>query len=250
MSRVSAGSTEVISRVPGAPLRVLLVDDHEVQRVGTRQVLETADDIVIVGEASGGNAAVALTGEVCPDVALVDIRLPDRSGIDVARELAIHHRSTRVVILSAYDDDSLVRGALEAGVAGYLLKTMPRQDLIGAVRAAGQGSTVVDPAVSERWDSVRRSPNVAISTILTLRERQIVALVGEGLANKAIAAHLGLSVRTVEGHMNHVFAKLGLATRTELVRFALTNALSGSASPDRDRSDAASPASPPPPLHP
>ena len=209
-------------------LRVLIVDDHEVQRVGTRQVLETSDDIVVVGEASDGNAAVTLAGQVKPDIALVDIRLPDRSGIDVARELAVHHRSTRVVLLSAYDDDALVRGALEAGVAGYLLKTMPRMDLIGAVRAAGQGETVLDPVVAERWAHVSRSPNVAHSSLLTLRERQIVALVGEGLANKAIAAHLGLSVRTVEGHVNHIFAKLGLEARTELVRFALTNGIATS----------------------
>lgn len=189
---------------------MLIVDDHEVQRVGTRQVLETTDDIVVVGEAAGGNAAVAMTGEIRPDIALVDIRLPDRDGIDVARELAVHHRSTRVVILSAYDDDSLVRGALEAGVAGYLLKTLARRELIRAVRAASHGITVLDPAVSQRWNHVRQCENVAISAHLTLRERQIVALVGEGLANKAIATHLGVSVRTVEGHMNHIFAKLDL----------------------------------------
>jgi DNA-binding NarL/FixJ family response regulator len=210
----------------------MIVDDHEVQRVGTRQVLETADHIVVVGEADGGNAAVAMAEVVHPDLALVDIRLPDRSGIDVARELAVHHRATRVVILSAYDDDQFVRGALEAGVAGYLLKTMPRKDLIGAVRAAGQGETVLDPAVSKRWEHVSQSPNVATSTLLTVRERQIVALVGEGLANKAIATHLHLSVRTVEGHMNHVFTKLGLDTRTELVRFALTAGLSTSNATD------------------
>ncbi len=111
-------------------------------------------------------------------------------------------------------------------MVGYLLKTMPRKELIGAVRAAGQGDTVLDPAVSERWNQVSRSPNVTTSTLLTRRERQIVALVGEGLSNKAIATHLSLSVRTVEGHMNHVFAKLGFETRTELVRFSLTNGIS------------------------
>ncbi len=208
------------------PFRVLIVDDHELQRVGTRQVLETTDDIVVVAEAANGEAAVATAAEVRPDIVLVDIRLPDRSGIDVARELAVHHRTTRVVILSAYDDDRLVRGALEAGAVGYLLKTMPRQELIGAVRAAGRGGTVLDPSVSERWNQVSRSPNVATSTLLARRERQIVALVGEGLSNKAIATHLSLSVRTVEGHMNHVFAKLGFETRTELVRFSLTSGIS------------------------
>jgi two-component system, NarL family, response regulator DevR len=213
-------------------LRVLIVDDHEVQRVGTRQVLETTDDIVVVAETGGGNAAVALASEVHPDIALIDIRLPDRNGIDVARELAVHQRATRVVIFSAYDDDNLVRGALEAGVAGYLLKTMPRIDLINAIRAAGNGATVVDPMVSERWDHVRTSQNVSTASRLTLRERQIVALVGEGLSNRVIAAHLGVSIRTVEGHMNHIFAKLDLEARTELVRFALTDGLSSPISTD------------------
>jgi len=223
MSNVSDSPAATACDGTADRVRVLIVDDHEVQRVGMRQVLETTDDIVVVGEAADGNAAVALAAKIHPDIALVDIRLPDRSGIDVARELAVHDRSTRVLILSAYDDDGLVRGALEAGVSGYLLKTLPRRDLIGAIRAARQGETVLDPAVAERWEYVSRSPNVATSNVLTFRERQIVALVGEGLANKAIAAHLELSVRTVEGHMNHIFAKLRLEARTELVRFALTN---------------------------
>jgi DNA-binding NarL/FixJ family response regulator len=207
-------------------LRVLVVDDHEVQRIGTRQVLETTEDIVVVAEAGDGNAAVALVGEVCPDIALIDIRLPNRDGIDVAREVAVHHRATRVIILSAYDDDKSVRGAQEAGVAGYLLKTLPRAELIRAIRAVALGLTVLDPSVSTRWADVRRSQNVAAAAHLTLRERQIVALVGEGRSNRAIADHLGVSVRTVEGHLNHVFAKVGLDGRTELVRFALTNGLS------------------------
>ena len=204
-------------------MRVLLVDDHEVQRVGTRQVLETTDDLVVIAETDGGAAAVALAGETQPDVALVDIRLPDRNGIDVAHELAVHHRATKVVIFSAYDDENLVRGAFEAGVAGYLLKTMPRKQLIDAIRAAGLGETVLDPAISARWDHVRMSQNVNTSSRLTLREKQIVSLVGEGLSNRAIGDHLDVSVRTVEGHINHIFAKLGLEARTELVRFALTD---------------------------
>ena len=232
MQYVPHGSAAKIIGATDRRLRVLVVDDHEVQRVGTRQVLETAEDIVVVAEASGGNDAVALAGEVNPDVALLDIKLPDRSGIDVARELAVHHRATRVVILSAYDDDYSVRGALEAGVAGYLLKTMPRAELIRAVRAAGLGDTVLDPAVSERWELVRQSQSMAAAAHLTARERQIVALVGEGLSNRAIGAHLGGSVRTVEGHLNHVFSKLGMDGRTELVRFAMTNGLSGSPQPE------------------
>jgi two-component system response regulator DevR len=213
-------------------LRVLLVDDHEVQRIGTRQVLETTDDLIVVAETGQGNSAVALASETRPDIALLDIRLPDRDGIDVARELAVHHRATRVVIFSAYDDEGSVRGALDAGVAGYLLKTMPRAELINSVRAAGLGETVLDPAVSACWDHMRQSQNVVSSVRLTPRERQIVALVGEGMSNRVIGEHLGVSVRTVEGHMNHIFAKLNLESRTELVRFALTDGTSRPPSPD------------------
>ena len=113
-------------------LRVLIVDDHEVLRTGTRQVLESSDDIVVVGEADDGKAALAMIDELAPNVVLIDIRLPDRSGIDVARQLTVSHPDVRVVILSAYDDDEFVRSALEVGATGYLLKTMPRDELVAA----------------------------------------------------------------------------------------------------------------------
>src|SRR5450432_872216 len=126
-------------------LRVLVVDDHAVVRTGTRQVLETSDDITVVGEAGDGLGALALIERLEPDVLLVDVGLADESGIDVARQVITTHPDVRVVMLSAHDDDELVRDAWEAGVAGYLLKTMPRDELIGAVRAAGRGSRVLDP---------------------------------------------------------------------------------------------------------
>jgi DNA-binding NarL/FixJ family response regulator len=206
-------------------LRVLIVDDHEVLRAGTRQVLEGSDDIVVVGEADDGSAALAMIDDLNPDVVLIDIRLPDRSGIDVARQLTLTHPNVRVVVLSAYDDDEFVRAALEAGATGYLLKTMPREELIGAVRAAGQGTTVLDPALSPRLTGVHSSRVASVGPKLTWRERETVELVAEGLSNKAIAARLGVSVRTVEGHLNHVFTKLGVESRTELVRFVMTNRL-------------------------
>jgi len=215
-------------------MRVLIVDDHEVLRAGTRQVLETADDIEIVGEADDGNAALAMIGEVDPNVVLLDIRLPDQSGIDVARKLTVTHPDVRVIILSAYDDDAFVRSALEAGVAGYLLKTMAGDELIGAVRAAGQGTTVLDPVLSLRLAGARGPTGADIGRRLTWREHETVELVAEGLSNKAIAAQLGVSVRTVEGHLNHVFTKLGVESRTELVRFVLTNG-PASAAPSGDR---------------
>jgi DNA-binding NarL/FixJ family response regulator len=203
-------------------IRVVIVDDHEVLRTGTRQVLETAGDIVVVGEADSAHEAVVMIGQLRPDVVLLDVRLPDRTGIDVARQLTSESDEARVVILSAYDDDELVRHALEAGATGYLLKTMSREELISAVRAAGMGTTVLAPGMSyplAQGDSTKGSPD---GHGITSRERQVVSLVADGLSNKAIAARLGVSIRTVEGHINHVFTKLGIESRTELVRFALT----------------------------
>ncbi len=207
------------------PLHVVVIDDHEVLRAGTRQVLETTDDIVVVGEADTWDAALALIDESRPDVALVDIQLAGHNGIDLARQLSVDHPETRVVILSAYDDDAFVRRAFEAGVAGYLLKTMPRDELINAVRAVGLGTTVLDPAVSTRLAGTNTLTEPAGMPRLTLREQEVVSLVAEGLSNKAIAVRLGVSTRTVEGHVNHVFTKLDLESRTELVRYVLTNGL-------------------------
>ena len=211
-------------------LRVLIVDDHEVLRAGTRQVLEASGDIVVVGEADDARAALAMIEELAPNVVLIDIRLPDRSGIDVARQLTLTHPGVRVVILSAYDDDDFVRAALEVGATGYLLKTMPRDELVAAVRAAAQGTTVLDPALSPRLAGAHSSFGPSNGPRLTWREREAVELVAEGLSNKAIAARLGVSVRTVEGHLNHVFTKLGVESRTELVRFVLTQGLISTAS--------------------
>jgi len=225
MAVVSEGVAGANSGRQDGILRVLIVDDHEVLRTGTRQVLESSDDIVVVGEADDGSAALAVIDELDPDVVLIDIRLPDRSGIDVARQLTLTHPDVRVVILSAYDDDEFVRAALEVGVTGYLLKTMARDELVSAVRAAAQGTTVLDPVLSPRLAGVHSSFGPSSGPRLTWRERETVELVAEGLSNKAIAARLGVSVRTVEGHLNHVFTKLGVESRTELVRHVLTQGL-------------------------
>jgi DNA-binding NarL/FixJ family response regulator len=220
---VDGGRSGIAREGPRAPLRVVLVDDHEVLRTGTKQVLETTEDIVVVGEAGTWDGALAVVDEVHPDVALMDIRLPGRNGIELARRLITEHPETRVVILSAYDDADFVRSAFDAGVAGYLLKTLQREELINALRAVGQGTTVLDPAVSARLGA-RPAPAVTVANPpFTQREQEVVDLVAEGLSNKAIAARLGVSTRTVEGHVNHVFTKLGVESRTELVRYVLTN---------------------------
>ena len=207
------------------PLRVLIADDHSVVRAGTRQVLETSKDIVVVGEAHDGASTLASVETLQPDVLLVDMRLAEQSGIDVARRLHVTNPDVRVVVLSAYDDDALVRAAFEVGVAGYLLKTMPRDDLIGAVTAAGQGTTVLDPVLSSRLAGPPDATSPASGSRLTWRERETVEYVAEGLSNRAIAVRMGVSVRTIEGHLNHAFAKLGVESRTELVRLVLMRGL-------------------------
>ncbi len=217
-------------------LRVLVVDDHEVLRAGTRQVLETSRRILVVGEGDDADSAIAMVEDLDPDVVLIDIRLPDRNGIDVARQLSLSHPNIRVVILSAYDDDAFVRAALEVGVAGYLLKTMPRDELVDAVLAAGQGTTVLDDALSTRLAGEEQSWRTINGPQLTWREQETAELVAEGLSNKAIADRLGVSVRTVEGHLNHAFGKLGVESRTELVRLVLKyGPISAVLSPSRSR---------------
>jgi DNA-binding NarL/FixJ family response regulator len=203
------------------PLRVMIVDDHSVVRAGTRQVLETSEDIVVVGEAGSGDAALAQLGGLRPELVLMDVGLPGTNGIDVARQMMASDPDIRVVILSASDDDECVRRAIDVGVSGYLLKTIPRDELIGAVRAAGEGTVVFDRVLSTQPQGAKdfsRSPG---EERLTWRERQTVQLVAEGLSNRAIALRMGVSVRTIEGHLNHAFAKLGVESRTELVRMVL-----------------------------
>jgi len=215
------GETECGARL----LRVLIVDDHAVVRTGTRQVLETSGDITVVGEADSGAAAFALVDALVPDMVLVDVQLVGESGIDVASQITQTHPGMRVVMLSGYDDDVLVRHAFEVGAAGYLSKTMVRQELIEAVRAAGRGERVVDHGRATAPPAEVALSGGSVGGRLTWRERETVELVAQGLTNRAIALRMGVSMRTVEGHLSHVFAKLGIESRTELVRLVLTGEL-------------------------
>ncbi len=207
--------------------RVVIVDDHELLRTGTRRILEESDDFAVVGEAGDGPTALDLVDALDPDVVLVDIRLPSTNGIELTRRIVEGHPATTVVVLSAYDDEDYVRAALAVGASAYLLKTTPGDELVRTLRAARQGAVVLDPAVgADRYagDATGGSG----TAVLTARERQVVRLVARGLANKAIARQLGISPRTVEAHLNHAFDKLGASSRTELVNVALaTGALVG-----------------------
>ena len=179
-------------------LMIVIVDDHELLRTGTRQILSEAEGMEVVAEAADAAQAIEAVSATRPDIVLVDIRLPDRNGIELAKLIIEQSPSTRVVILSAYDDEDYVRAAMDAGVAGYLLKTMPGDELVRAVRAAASGVTVLDSAVTSNLGREHAGaggdPKDAFSA-LTWRERQVVDLVAEGLANKAIATRLGISGR-------------------------------------------------------
>lgn len=205
-------------------ISVVIVDDHALLREGTRQILERAGGFTLVGEAADGGEAMALVAEHQPDVTLLDVRLPGMNGVEVARRLAEVSPTTRVVILSAFDEIDYVQAALAAGVAGYLLKTTPGDELVGAIRAAYSGVVVLDPRLSS---FLVRHPDDGRSGVgaLTSREREVVRLVAQGLPNKAIAGRLGISPRTVEGHLNHVFEKVGASSRSALVRLAMVNGL-------------------------
>ena len=210
---------------PGTVHRVVVVDDHELLRTGTRRILEDAPGFSVVGEAGDGEAALQVIKETEPEVVLVDIRLPTINGIDLARRIGTDFPKIKVLILTAYDDENYVRAALAAGVTTYLLKTMPADDLIRSIEAACDGSNPIHIQPSgrgEKGDSQGRD-----QSHLTVREQEVVRLVSRGMANKAIARQLAISPRTVEGHLNHIFDKLGIASRTELVHFALANSLFG-----------------------
>ena len=199
-------------------LRVLVVDDHELLRAGTRKILEAAAGFLVVGEAADGRTAVQLAGDLDPDVVLLDIRLPDANGIEVARRILAADGPPVVLVLSAYDDEHYVRAALAVGVSGYLLKTLPADQLVARIRQAWE-----DPSPSPH--SATGLDAEAGALHLTVREGEVVGLVALGLANKQIARRLDISPRTVEGHLNRVFEKVGASSRTELVHLALARGL-------------------------
>lgn len=207
------------------PIRVLIADDHAVVREGTRRILEERPDIQVLAEATDGEDALEQATHLLPDVALLDIRLPKLNGVEATRRLRSASPKTRVLILSAYDDDDYVFALMEAGAAGYLLKTAPATEVVEAVRAVARGETVLHPTIAQKiarlWAKGPGPPSVPrMENPLSHREMEVLRLVASGVRNKDVAESLFVSVRTVEGHLNNIFSKLGVASRTEAVIFA------------------------------
>jgi len=205
------------------PIRVLLADDHAVVRAGIRKFLDQADDIEVIAEADDGRSAQTLIEQHQPDVAVLDIQMPEVSGIDVTRWVRANHPEVGVLILTAYDDDPYVMAVLQAGANGYVLKTASPRDIIRSVRDVNAGNSALDASIMQKM-MAQVSSGVQAQPIdkLTGRELEVLALVAKGYTNKAIGVQLGISDRTVQGHLAHVFNKLQASSRTEAVMKAVS----------------------------
>jgi two-component system, NarL family, response regulator DevR len=205
-----------------APIRVFLLDDHEVVRQGLRALLESQGDIVVVGESGLAQEAAARIPALRPDVAVLDARLPDGTGIEVCRTVRAVDPAIKALILTSYDDDEALFAAIMAGAAGYVLKEITGQDLIGAVHQVAAGNSLIDPALTARvLDRVRNGPGIAPELAeLTEQELKLLALIAEGLTNRQIGERMFLAEKTVKNYVSSLLSKLGLQRRTQAAVFA------------------------------
>ena len=204
-------------------IRVLLADDHAIVRAGIHQLLEHSGDIQIVAEASDGEAAQALIQQHRPDVAVLDIQMPKASGIEVTRWVRANMPTVGVLILTAYNDDPYVMAVLQAGANGYVLKTGSPEELIQAVHDVHEGKSVLDPSITHKlMAQLFSGSKPPVVGELTARELEVLSLAAKGFTNKAIGVQLGISDRTVQGHLAHIFDKLQAGSRTEAVMRAVS----------------------------
>ncbi|MFO7741553.1 MAG: response regulator transcription factor [Anaerolineae bacterium] len=206
-------------------IRVVLADDHAVVRQGIRRFLEDDPAIDVVAEASNGKEAIRLVEDHHPDVAVLDIRMPEVTGVEATRRIKAGFPDTRVLILTAYDDDPYVFALLEAGADGYVLKTASADQLVDAVRTVHRGESALSPEVATKVvrQATDHRPEGAADQIepLTPREIDVLRLVARGMTNREVGRELGISHRTVQGHLASIYGKLGASSRTEAVTEAL-----------------------------
>lgn len=202
--------------------KIIIADDHAVLREGMRNLLERENDFEIIGEASDGEEAVKLVSELKPDVVLMDIVMPKLSGIEATRQIKEISPATNILVLTAYSDIRYILGLLEAGACGYLLKNARGSEIAEAIRAVRSGESVLDAVVTQKLlqrvlGSTKEPGGVQTSGLLTSRETEILKLAASGMSNKDIADKLFVSLRTVKAHLNSIFNKIGVGSRTEAI---------------------------------
>ncbi len=205
------------------PIRVYLLDDHEIVRRGIRELLESEGDIVVVGESGSAAEATRHIPALRPDVAILDGRLPDGSGVDVCREIRSRDPRIAALILTSYDDDEALFSAIMAGAAGYILKQVGGNDFVDSVRRVAAGQSMLDPGVTARvLERVRTGPRAdpALEQ-LTTQELRILELIGEGMTNRQMAEAMFLAEKTIKNYVSSMLAKLGLESRTQAAIFSL-----------------------------
>ena len=214
---------------PERPLRILVVDDHEVVRQGLVALLGRRDEFQVVAEAGSLSEALAATRRFVPDLVVMDVRLPDGSGIEACREIRSEYPEIKVVMLTSYPDEEAVLSAIIAGASGYLLKQVRGRDLVAALEAVGRGDSLLDPAVTERvLERVRRVASGGVRddlADLTAQERKILMLVADGKTNKEIASEVFLSDKTVKNYVSSILAKLNLQRRAQAAAFVARHRL-------------------------
>ncbi|HKI70284.1 MAG TPA: response regulator transcription factor [Verrucomicrobiae bacterium] len=209
-------------------ITVLLAEDHTVVREGFRKMLEIEDNLVVVGEAQNGREAVALVKALRPDVVLMDIAMPQLNGLEATRQILKVLPATKVLILSAHNDDAYVKSATESGAVGFLLKQTSSHEVCKAIREVQKGSTYFSPTVARRLhqldgkSSGRAGRSQSRHSPLTSREMEVLQLIAEGKANKQIAAELGIGMKTVEKHREHLMQKLDIHDTAGLTRYAIS----------------------------
>ncbi|MEC9366895.1 MAG: response regulator transcription factor [Chloroflexota bacterium] len=211
-------------------IKVIVADDHALVREGITRILASSDRIELVGEAETGDQAWLLIKDLAPDVALLDIRMPSMTGIDIIRSINTAKLDTKSLILTNYDNPDYILEAISEGAHGYILKAIDPNSLIKSVIAVYEGEVVLDPEVATlvaktwRERNTRTTSTIGISS-LTIREKETLKLACDGLRNREISDEMGISVRTVEGHFNRIFSKLGVSSRTEAVLQAVSEPL-------------------------
>ena len=220
----NAPATANSSSTDASPIHIILIDDHAVVREGVRAVLETHEDLRVVGEFGSGTEALVSAAALAPDVALVDLKMPGLSAPQTIAALRERVPGIRILVFTSFGEDALIRATLDAGAIGYLLKDALQHDLVAAIRSVAAGETFLAPAAQRQLMELLRKPQAARDA-LTARETDVLKLIAEGLSNKQIGKRLNLTEGTVKGYVSQILAKLRLEDRTQIALYAVRHGL-------------------------